>query len=162
MIVDAWAQHPTLRHARDPIFDSLRRWNREEAPTEELPAAHQRRPQDAVRLQLPDDPAGKGARRPRRSQPLAGDPGAVPRRQRAAGLRHRRMSEERRVTFRIPDARRTSDIAPQPLSGPGEHVSGQKLDRAPARTGICDGAHSAPICRHESASRVQVCCQTRV
>ena len=39
MIIDAWAQHPTLRHARDPIFDSLRRWNREEAPTEELPVA---------------------------------------------------------------------------------------------------------------------------
>ena len=39
MIVDAWAQHPTLKHVRDPIFDSLRRWNREEAPTEELPVA---------------------------------------------------------------------------------------------------------------------------
>ena len=39
MIVDAWAQHPTLRHVRDPIFDSLRRWSREEAPTEELPVA---------------------------------------------------------------------------------------------------------------------------
>lgn len=39
MIIDAWAQHPTLRHVRDPIFDSLRRRNREEAPTEELPVA---------------------------------------------------------------------------------------------------------------------------
>ena len=39
MIIDAWAQHPTLRHVRDPIFDSLRRWNREEPPTEELPVA---------------------------------------------------------------------------------------------------------------------------
>lgn len=37
MIIDAWAQHPTLRHARDPIFDSLRRWNRQQAPTEEIP-----------------------------------------------------------------------------------------------------------------------------
>ena len=37
MIIDAWAQHPTLRHAQDPIFDSLRRWTRAEAPTEPLP-----------------------------------------------------------------------------------------------------------------------------
>ena len=28
-IIDAWAQHPTPRHTNDPIFDSLRRWNRE-------------------------------------------------------------------------------------------------------------------------------------
>ncbi|MEM6661657.1 MAG: amidohydrolase family protein [Pseudomonadota bacterium] len=27
MIIDAWGQHQTLRHAQDPIFDSLRRWN---------------------------------------------------------------------------------------------------------------------------------------
>ncbi|MDE0390603.1 MAG: amidohydrolase family protein [Rhodospirillales bacterium] len=39
MIIDAWAQHPTLRHAQDHIFDSLRRWSRKEAPTEELPVA---------------------------------------------------------------------------------------------------------------------------
>jgi hypothetical protein len=26
MIIDAWAQHPTVRHAQDSIFDSLRRW----------------------------------------------------------------------------------------------------------------------------------------
>lgn len=37
MIIDAWAQHPTLRHSQDPIFESLRRWNRQEAPTEALP-----------------------------------------------------------------------------------------------------------------------------
>lgn len=37
MIIDAWAQHPTLRHMADPIFDSLRRWTKTEAPTEELP-----------------------------------------------------------------------------------------------------------------------------
>ncbi len=37
MIIDAWAQHPTLRHSQDPIFDSLRRWSRSEAPTEPLP-----------------------------------------------------------------------------------------------------------------------------
>ncbi|MEM9651031.1 MAG: amidohydrolase family protein [Actinomycetota bacterium] len=39
MIIDAWAQHPTLRHWSDPIFESLRRWNRAETPTEELPVA---------------------------------------------------------------------------------------------------------------------------
>ena len=37
MIIDAWAQHPTLRHAQDEIFDSLRRWNRSQTPTEEIP-----------------------------------------------------------------------------------------------------------------------------
>lgn len=39
MIIDAWAQHPTLRHLQDPIFDSLRRWTKAETPTEELPVA---------------------------------------------------------------------------------------------------------------------------
>ncbi|MEM9131227.1 MAG: amidohydrolase family protein [Actinomycetota bacterium] len=39
MIIDAWAQHPTLRHWQDPIFESLRRWGRTEVPTEELPVA---------------------------------------------------------------------------------------------------------------------------
>ena len=39
MIIDAWGQHPTLRHSQDPIFDSLRRWTRSEAPTQELPVA---------------------------------------------------------------------------------------------------------------------------
>ena len=39
MIIDAWAQHPTLRHMQNPIFDSLRRWTKTEAPTEELPVA---------------------------------------------------------------------------------------------------------------------------
>ena len=48
MIVDARAQHPTLRHARDPIFASLRRWNREEAPTEELPVSETIRAMDAA------------------------------------------------------------------------------------------------------------------
>ena len=37
MIIDSWAQHPTLRHSQDSIFDSLHRWNRREAPTEQLP-----------------------------------------------------------------------------------------------------------------------------
>lgn len=37
MIIDAWAQHPTLRHTQDPIFDSLRRWTKTPVPTVELP-----------------------------------------------------------------------------------------------------------------------------
>lgn len=37
MIIDAWAQHPTLRHAQDPIFESLRRWTKMPMPTVELP-----------------------------------------------------------------------------------------------------------------------------
>lgn len=39
MIIDAWAQHPTLRHAQDPVFDSLRRWSRQEIPGEQLPVS---------------------------------------------------------------------------------------------------------------------------
>lgn len=39
MIIDAWAQHPTLRQLRDPIFESLRRWTRATLPTEEVPVA---------------------------------------------------------------------------------------------------------------------------
>lgn len=39
MIIDAWAQHPTLRHSRNPIFDSLRRWTRTPVPEEQLPLA---------------------------------------------------------------------------------------------------------------------------
>lgn len=38
-IIDAWAQHPTLRHAQDPIFDSLRRWTRSPLAERELPVA---------------------------------------------------------------------------------------------------------------------------
>ena len=37
MIIDAWAQHPTLRHAQDPIFESLRRWTKTRPPTEPVP-----------------------------------------------------------------------------------------------------------------------------
>lgn len=36
MIIDAWAQHPTLRHMQDPIFESLRRWTKTPMPTVEL------------------------------------------------------------------------------------------------------------------------------
>lgn len=39
MIIDAWAQHPTLRHSQDPVFASLRRWTKTEAPTEAMPLA---------------------------------------------------------------------------------------------------------------------------
>jgi len=39
MIIDVWGQHPTLKHMQDPMFASLRRWNRQEGelPTQELP-----------------------------------------------------------------------------------------------------------------------------
>lgn len=39
MIIDAWAQHPTLRHSQDKMFASLWRWTRREVPTEALPVA---------------------------------------------------------------------------------------------------------------------------
>lgn len=39
MVIDAWAQHPTLRHASDPIFDSLRRWTGAGRPAGELPVS---------------------------------------------------------------------------------------------------------------------------
>lgn len=39
MVIDAWGQHPTLRHARHPMFESLRRWTRQSAPTAQLPLA---------------------------------------------------------------------------------------------------------------------------
>lgn len=39
MIIDAWAQHPTLRHTQDAMFESLRRWTKTPLPTSELPVA---------------------------------------------------------------------------------------------------------------------------
>jgi hypothetical protein len=39
MIIDVWMQHPTLRHFRHEMFDSLRRWTGMNLPTEELPLA---------------------------------------------------------------------------------------------------------------------------
>ena len=39
MIIDAWAQHPTLRMLQEPMLDSLRRWTRQSVPTEEPPLA---------------------------------------------------------------------------------------------------------------------------
>lgn len=38
-VIDAWGQHPTLRHMADPMFDSLRRWTKQPVPTAELPVA---------------------------------------------------------------------------------------------------------------------------
>lgn len=37
MIIDVWAQHPTLRHSQAPIFDSLRRWTKTASPSEPMP-----------------------------------------------------------------------------------------------------------------------------
>jgi len=42
MIIDAWAQHLTLRHSQDPMFDSLRRWTKATgslSPQTELPVS---------------------------------------------------------------------------------------------------------------------------
>lgn len=39
VVIDAWAQHPTLRHTQDPMFDSLRRWTKTDMPNRELPVA---------------------------------------------------------------------------------------------------------------------------
>lgn len=39
MIIDAWGQHPTLRHSQDPIFASLRRWTKSETPSDQLPVS---------------------------------------------------------------------------------------------------------------------------
>lgn len=50
MIIDAWGQHPTLRHLQDPIFDSLRRWTRTAKPTMELPVSATVAAMDAARI----------------------------------------------------------------------------------------------------------------
>ncbi len=39
MTIDAWMQHPTLRHIQDPVFESLRRWNRDSIPDVAPPVA---------------------------------------------------------------------------------------------------------------------------
>lgn len=39
MIIDAWAQHPTLRHMQQPMFASLRRWTGSAEPTSEIPVS---------------------------------------------------------------------------------------------------------------------------
>ncbi len=50
MIIDAWSQHPTLRHASDPIFESLRRWTKTSLPTEELPVSTTLAAMDQARI----------------------------------------------------------------------------------------------------------------
>lgn len=52
MIIDAWAQHPTLRHIQDPIFESLRRWTKAPLPSEELPVAATLAAMDAGRIDV--------------------------------------------------------------------------------------------------------------
>lgn len=37
VIIDAWMQHPTLRHLQHPMFDSLRRWMGDAIPSAEIP-----------------------------------------------------------------------------------------------------------------------------
>lgn len=39
MIIDAWAQHPTLRHSQNPMFDSLHRWSKQKVPEKQIPLA---------------------------------------------------------------------------------------------------------------------------
>lgn len=39
MAIDAWMQHPTRRFLAHEMFEPLRRWTGQEAPTEELPPA---------------------------------------------------------------------------------------------------------------------------
>jgi uncharacterized protein len=51
MIIDAWAQHLTLRHAQDPMFESLRRWTREPPPTAVPPVATTLAMMDAAGVQ---------------------------------------------------------------------------------------------------------------
>jgi len=51
VIVDAWAQHPTLRFSRDAVFEPLRRWTKQPMPTEELPLAATLSAMDAAGVQ---------------------------------------------------------------------------------------------------------------
>ncbi len=39
MIIDAWAQHPTLSFSQNPMFDSLRRWGKQEVPEKPISLA---------------------------------------------------------------------------------------------------------------------------
>lgn len=50
MIIDAWAQHPTLRHAQDPIFDSLRRWTQAPVPSKPMPVSATVAAMDAAKI----------------------------------------------------------------------------------------------------------------
>ncbi len=52
MIIDAWAQHPTLRHLQDPMFDSLRRWTKGKLPQQQLPVSATIAAMDAANVSL--------------------------------------------------------------------------------------------------------------
>ena len=39
MIIDAWIQHPTLRHSQDKMFSSLRRWTKSDTPIQDIPVS---------------------------------------------------------------------------------------------------------------------------
>jgi predicted TIM-barrel fold metal-dependent hydrolase len=52
MIIDAWAQHPTLRLQQDPMFESLRRWTKSAAPSTELPVSATLAAMDAAGVTL--------------------------------------------------------------------------------------------------------------
>lgn len=56
-VVDAWLQHPTLRHTPDPIFDSRRRWTCQPVPTQELAVRDTIAVMDAAGVDLALPPA---------------------------------------------------------------------------------------------------------
>lgn len=37
MVIDAWAQHPTLRFITNPIFNTVKRWGKIQDPSEQVP-----------------------------------------------------------------------------------------------------------------------------
>ena len=47
-IIDAWGQHPTLRHISDPVFESLRRWTGMPIPDAAPPVAATLQAMDAA------------------------------------------------------------------------------------------------------------------
>jgi hypothetical protein len=51
-IIDAWAQHPTLRFLSSEMFASLRRWTGADLPTEEIPIDATAAAMDAAGVQL--------------------------------------------------------------------------------------------------------------
>ena len=57
MIIDAWAQHPTVRMFQDPVFDSLRRWTRKDPDSQldraaEMPVADTLRNMDSAGISI--------------------------------------------------------------------------------------------------------------
>lgn len=51
MIIDAWAQHPTVRFFQDPVFASLLRWTKRNVPSERVPVSATIRAMDAAGVQ---------------------------------------------------------------------------------------------------------------